>query len=320
MDEVSSKSSLAGVTAQGRRIPGGYYQRRRVSNRLSFMFLAAPALAWYAALMAWPIVNMFYISLLRWEGLLLPKRFIGLENFQRLLADTHFWNAAANTGIHLLVSVPGTLLPAFMLGFFLSQRRPGYRLLRVIYFSPGMLSLAVAAMTFQGIYLPQGLLNGLLRAVGLAGLAHTWLADPQTALGAIIALDLWGGIGWNAVLFFAALSEVSEELYEAARLDGAHPWTVMWRIAFPITLDFFGVLAVLGALWVLLGSGGIVYLLTKGGPGDASLTLSYMVLQQGLTPSTHLGYSQAIAVVLFVLGFISLLLIRRLTRPDWARG
>ena len=315
MDELSGKSSLPAGAARGRRAPDGYYQKRRARDRLSFIFLAAPALAWYVLLMAWPIANMFYISVLHWEGLLLPRRFIGLQNFQHLLADPHFWNAVANTGIHLLVAVPGTLLPAFVLGFFLSQRQPGYRLLRVIYFSPGMLSLAVAAMTFQGIYLPQGLLNGLLQAIGLGSLTRVWLADPQTALGAIIAIDLWGGIGWNAVLFFAALSEVSEELYEAARLDGAHPWTVMWRIAFPIILDFVGVLAVLQTLWILLGSGGNVYLLTKGGPGDASLTLSYMVLQQGLTPSTHLGYSQAIAVVLFVIGFVSLLVIRRVTRP-----
>jgi multiple sugar transport system permease protein len=143
-----------------------------------------------------------------------------------------------------------------------------------------------------------------------------WLADPKTSLPAIIALDFWGGLGYNAVLFFAALVNVSQELYEAARLDGAHPWTVMWKIAFPITLDFFGVVTILQFLNILLWTAQNVYLLTKGGPGDSSMTLSYYLFFNGVSPSQHLGYSQAIGVILFVFGLIGMLIIRKISRRN----
>lgn len=283
---------------------------------MSFILLSAPAVIWYLVIMGWPLVNMFYMSMLRWEGLLEPKIFVGLGNFQKLFHDVHFFAALRNTIFYLIVAVPGVVFPAYAMGFFLSQRRRGYRLFRLIYFAPAMLSVAVIAMMFNGIYLPDGLLSSFLRALGLDSLTRLWLADPQTALLAIIALDFWGGLGYNAVLFFAALTNVPQELYEAARLDGAHPWTVMWRIAFPITLDFFGVVMILQFLNILLWTAQNIHLLTRGGPGDSSMTLSYYLFFNGISPSQHLGYSQSIGVILFFVGLVGMLLIRRFSRRN----
>lgn len=293
-----------------------YHQKRKRDNRWSFLWLSAPAVIYYLVFMGWPLLNMFYLSTLRWEGLLTPKTFIGLDNFFRLFADVHFHRALINTLIYLIVAIPGILFPAYAMGFFLAQRPRGYRIIRLIYFAPAMLSVAVMAMMFSGIYLADGLLNGFLRSIGLDGLTRLWLADPLTALPAIIALDIWGGLGYNAVLFFTALSNVSQELYDAARLDGANSWTVMWKIAFPITLDFFGVVVTLQFLYTLLGTAQLVYLLTKGGPGDSSMTLSYYLFFNGVAPSQHLGYSQAIGVVLFIIGLGGMLVIRWLSRRE----
>jgi multiple sugar transport system permease protein len=294
-----------------------YYQKQRWSNRMSFLLLSAPALVWYLAVMGWPLVNMFYMSLLHWEGLLAPKTFVGLRNYVKLFGDAHFRHALANTATYLLVAVPGILFTAYVMGFFLAQRPKGYRIFRLICFAPAMLSAAVMAMMFTGIYMPDGLLNGLLQSLGLGNLTRIWLADPKTALPAIIALDFWGGLGYNAVLFFACLTNVPQELYEAARLDGAHPWTVIWKIAFPITLDFFGIVATLQLLFSLLWTAQTVYLLTKGGPGDSSMLLSYYLFYNGVAPTQHLGYSQAIGVVLFALGLMAMLTIRLLTRRKY---
>jgi multiple sugar transport system permease protein len=311
-------SILLSVKAQstGKNITT-YYQKQRWGNRWSFLLLSAPALVWYLAVMGWPLVNMFYMSLLRWEGLLAPKTFVGLRNYIKLFSDAHFRHALANTTIYLIVAVPGILFTAYAMGFFLAQRHRGYRIFRLICFAPAMLSAAVMAMMFTGIYMPDGLLNGLLQSLGLGSLTRIWLADPQTALPAIIALDFWGGLGYNAVLFFAALTNVPQELYEAARLDGAHPWTVMWKIAFPLTLDFFGIVAILQLLYSLLWTAQTVYLLTKGGPGDSSMILSYYLFYNGIAPSQHLGYSQAIGVVLFAFGLVAMLVIRLLTRRKY---
>ena len=163
------------------------------------------------------------------------------------------------------------------LGFFLSQRRPGYRVLRTIFFAPAMISAAGIALMFTGIYMPDGILNSALRTVGLGGLTRLWIGDPATALWAVIAADIWASIGYQSVLFFSVLSGTPHELYEAARIDGATSWTVMWRIAFPLCLDFFGVAATLRVLWILLGSAQVVLLLTQGGPGDHSLTIGYFL-------------------------------------------
>ncbi len=274
------------------------------------MLLVCPALLWFLTFMLWPLLNMFYISVMKWDGLSLPKTFVFFDNFIRLLKDPYIPIALRNTGIHLLVGIPGVIPFAFMLGFFLSLRKPGYRLLRTLFFSPSMISVAALAMIFLGIYRPNGMLNSFLTTIGLSSLSNPWLAKPSTALGAIIAIDIWSGIGFYSVLFFAALSSIPEELYEAARLDGAGYWTIMWQIAFPLMLDFIGVVTILQFLYILSGAAQNIILLTQGGPGTATLTLGFYLYSNAFI--THrLGYSQAIAVVVFFVGIAGILLIRR---------
>ena len=172
-----------------------------------------------------------------------------------------------------------------------------------------MISIAAMAMIFLGVYRPNGMLNTFLDAVGLSDLTRIWLGDQSTALGALIAIDIWAGIGFYSVLFFAALTNVPHELYEAAMLDGAGYWTIMWRIAFPLLLDFVGVVVILQFLSIL-GAAQNVILLTGGGPGTASLTIGFYLYDQAFL-TQHLGYSQAIAVMLFFTGIVVILLIRR---------
>jgi multiple sugar transport system permease protein len=295
-----------------RAVAGPHHRRLRRRKRLTFALLVLPALLWFLALMLWPLVNMFYISAMDWGGLALPQKFIGLGNFARLWGDRNFFVALRNTGTHLLVVLPSVMPLAFMLGFFLSLRRPGYRLLRTIFFSPAMISVAALAMIFMGIYLPDGILNNLLKAIGLESLTRAWLGNASTALGAVIAIDIWGGIGFYGVLFFAALASIPNDLYEAARLDGADYWTIMWRVAFPLTLGFFGVALTLQFLWILSGAAQNVLLLTRGGPGNATLTLGYYLYEQAFL-SQRLGYSQALGVVIFLVGIAGILIIRRVT-------
>jgi multiple sugar transport system permease protein len=289
----------------------GYNQRNARKRRITFLCLVAPALVWFLAFMLWPLLNMFYISTTRWDGLSLPKKFVFLDNFVNLFHDPKMATAAHNTGIYLLVGILGVVPFAFMLGFFLSLRKPGYRLLRTLFFSPAMLSVTALAMIFMGLYRPDGMLNSFLNSVGLSALTKVWLGNQSTALGALIAIDIWGGIGFNSVLFFAALASLPEELYEAAMLDGADYWTIMWKIAFPLMLDFIGIVTVLQFLGILSGAAFMI-LLTQGGPGTATVTLGFYLYS--LAFITHrLGYSQAIGVLVFFIGIVVILLIRRIT-------
>ena len=293
-----------------------YHQRKRARDRRAFLLFVAPALIAFSILMLWPLLNMFYLSLVKWQGLVKPKTFIGLANFVNLFSDRHFQRALINTGIHILVSMPGVMIPGFVLGFFMSQRPRGFRLLRTVFFSPAMISVTAIAMIFVGVYLPDGILNTFLRAANLDSWTRMWLGNRSTVLGAIIAIDFFGGIGYYAVLFSAALSSIPSELYESAQLDGAGQWTVMWRMAFPLILDFFGVASMLHLIWILMGAAQNVLLLTRGGPGDYSLTLGYYMYEQAFV-NNQFGYSQAVGVVVFVIGVLGTFLIRWATHRNY---
>jgi multiple sugar transport system permease protein len=301
------------LTRKSKRTKGGYFRVGKIRSRIAFLVLVLPALIWFLGLMIWPLFNMFYLSFFRWNSLLDPKVFIGLGNYTRMFQDEHFWHGVVNSAIYMAVDMPLVLLPGFMLGFFLSRRPPGSRWLRFIFFAPSMLSVAAVNLMFVGIYLPDGILNTLLRQVGLDQLTHVWLADPNTALGAVIAIDVWGSIGYYGILFYASLSNISEELFEAARLDGANIWDLIWKIALPLSRDFFGVAMVLNFVWIIYGSAQNVLILTRGGPGDHSLTVGYYLYNQAFV-ANRLGYSQAIAVFAFIIGLLGILLIRRLSR------
>jgi multiple sugar transport system permease protein len=288
-----------------------YHRRNANRRRTTFLLLVAPALLWFLAFMLWPLLNMFYISTTRWDSLNLPKKFIFLDNFVRMFHDPKMPIALHNTGIYLLVGILGVIPFAFMLGFFLSLRKPGYSFLRTVFFFPAMLSVAALAMIFLGLYRPDGMLNAFLDAVGLHSLTRAWLGNQATALGALILIDIWGGIGFYSVLFFAALSNLPEELYEAATLDGAGYWTIMWKIAFPLMLDFIGLVIILQFLGILSGAAYMI-LLTGGGPGTATFTLGYYLYDQAFL-SHRLGYSQALGVLIFFIGIVVIVIVRRTT-------
>jgi multiple sugar transport system permease protein len=283
---------------------------------LGLALMTAPAVLWYATFMIVPAGAMVVISGLDWPGLLAPAEPAGLANYRRMLADPDFWAALRNTAIHVGVVLAVLVPTSFMLGYFLNTKPRGHRVLRVLCFTPALLSVSARAMVFFGIFAPGGLLNGLLRSVGLEGVATPWLANADTALSVIIFIDLWGGIGFTAILFSARLASVSREIDEAAELDGAGHWRRMWDIAFPITKDYVGVVTMLQFLWTLFYSASTVLLLTKGGPGNSSTTLSFMVYQQAFIES-EIGYSQAIGVVLFLVGLAGMMAISRTIRQDY---
>lgn len=289
--------------------------RRRRRGRGPALF-AAPALAWYGVFMLGPVVAMFVISLNDWASLISPHQFTGTDNYRRMFDDPVFWDAVHNTGIQLAVAIPLMIPLAFMLGYYLQLKPPGHRTLRVLCFTPGLLSISAKAMIFVGMFAPDGGVNGLLDSVGLGSATTPWLADPSTALATVIVVDVWGGIGYTAVLFAARLASVPEAMYEAAALDGAGHWRRMWQVAYPMCKGFVGVATMLQFLWTLFSSAATVLMLTKGGPGTSSTTLSYLMYQRAFLQQ-DVGYSQAVGVFLFVVGLIGMVVIRRFLRQNY---
>ncbi|MFJ9407245.1 carbohydrate ABC transporter permease [Streptomyces sp. NPDC101393] len=278
--------------------------------------LAVPALVWYLLFMIGPLVAMFVIAALRWPGMLQPRSFAETANYRTVLADPVFWDATRNSLVQLAIALPVMILCAYMLGYYVAQRPRGHRVLRYLLFVPGLISTPAKAMVFYAALSPDGLVNTGLHATGLGSLATTWLADPGTALYCLIAVDIWSGVGFTAVLFAARLGSVPEEMGEAAQLDGAGHWRTMWRIHFPVIRDYVGVVTMLQFLWTLFGSAQMVLLLTQGGPGTSSTTLSFLVYQKAFIEA-DLGYSQAVGVLLFLFGLAGMLLIRRSLKQNY---
>ena len=182
-----------GIPRDVHRIKPFFNSRKRRRNLFLFCLFAGPGLLWFALLMLWPLINMFQVSLLDWWGIVRPSTFVGIDNYLQLLSDQRFHAALSHTLLQLVV-VPTMVMPlSFMMGYFLSNRYPGYRLFRVIFFVPVILSVSARAMMFTGIYAPNGIINSFLTTVGLEFMTRVWLGNITTVLPALFAVDIWGG-------------------------------------------------------------------------------------------------------------------------------
>lgn len=279
------------------------------------LLLAAPSLLWYAVFTVGPLLAMFAIAFLDWKGLASRPSWAGLSNFERLIRDPGIGIAFVNTFVHLLCTLPVMMVGSFMIGYFLNLRLPGHRVLRVIMFIPALISVSALGMLFVAVLGPVGMVNGVLAQIGLEEVATAWLANPSTAMACLILISIWSGMGFNSVLFAARLSAIDQEIYNAAEIDGANHWQKMWRVSFPIAEDYFGVITMLQYLWTLFGTAGLILILTGGGPGQSTSTLSWLVYRYGYEAS-RVGYSQAIGILLFILGIVGLVIIRRVFRSQ----
>ncbi|GCE15896.1 carbohydrate ABC transporter permease [Tengunoibacter tsumagoiensis] len=313
---VKKTDAFKASVGQPKRSNSPFSSKRWRRDLIALIIFTGPAILWYLFFMVGPFASMFYYSTLNWGSLLAPKYFDGLHNYTYMFNDPTFYIALRNTAVHIGVTIPILIPISFLLGYYLSLRPPGYQFLNVVCFTPTLMSAVAATMLFIGIYAPNGIINALLNAVHLQALTHLWNADTSTALGSIIGINLWGGIGFCAVVFAARLSGISSELYEAAQIDGATHWEKIRFIAFPMARDFVGVMTMLQFLGLLLGSAQTVLLLTKGGPGTSSTTISFLLYNEAFV-SSHLGYSQAIGTFLFFVSVLGMLLIRSLFRPAY---
>ncbi|MEV4622636.1 sugar ABC transporter permease [Asanoa sp. NPDC049573] len=282
-----------------------------------------PALALYAVFVLSPYAQAFYLSLTDWTGVSGQVNFVGLDNFTRLAHDPLFLAALRNNGV-MLVVVPAVtiglgLLLAVLVTF--GGRRGsairGATSYQTAYFFPQLLSLPIIALLWQFVYHPNdGLLNGLLRGIGLGSLAHTWLGDPHLALWAVMAVLIWSSVGFYMVLFAAAMGSIPTEIIEAATLDGAGRLVTLWRIVLPLLRDtvqvafvYLGVLALDGFAVVQVMTVG------PGGPDDATEVIGLGLYRNAFTFS-RFGYAAAMGVALFFLTLTLAVIAMRAGRKE----
>ncbi|MER7889821.1 sugar ABC transporter permease [Micromonospora sp. NPDC094482] len=300
---MSTKADTPRTTASD---VAGTPRRRRRSARLSPL-LAAFVLVPFAVesiWVFWPALQGFWFSLTRWDGQT-PPQFIGVDNYVELVGDATFRGALINTVIWLVLFGGLSVVGGFGMALLLQRDRRGVGFYRAALFTPVVFSLVVTALVWRVFYQPDGVADSILRAIGLEHLIRPWLADPETALYAVILPALWRQIGYVMVLFLAGLKAIDPALHEAARMDGANAWQRLWHVTVP---QLKGVNAVVLSVIVIdsLRSFDIVWSLTRGGPYHSSELLSTYMYSAAFQ-SLRLGYASAIAVVIFVLALAVIL-------------
>ena len=229
-----------------------------------------------------------------------PLRFAGLENLQRLISDPMVRRVLITTFLYLVGVVPPIVLGSLGLAVLVNQSLPGRDLLRGAFYTPVLVSIVVAAIAFRWLYAENGLINGWLGALlGPAFSPIGFLTSPFLALPAVILVTLWKGLGYYMVIFLAGLQGIPKELYEAAELDGSYGWRQHLHITLPLLRPYVTLVAVVSSI-AATKVFEEAFLMTQGGPADATRTIVYYVYDQAFA-ELEISYACTLGLALFLL-------------------
>ncbi|MBB6049954.1 carbohydrate ABC transporter permease [Armatimonas rosea] len=272
----------------------------RTSSRWG-LALISPWLLGFLIFTAGPMLASLYLSFCKYD--LHSLQFVGTKNYEVLLTrDPLFWKSLGNTALYVLFSVPLGLTGSLLIAVLLNQKVKGIPVFRTLFYLPSLVPAVASALVWQWVFHPDaGILNFALSKVGVHG--PKWLQDPKTALMSLIIMSLWGIGGSRMLIFLAGLQGVSDELYEAAQLDGADGLTCFRHITLPMlspTIFFNLILGIIGSFQVFTSA----YIMTGGGPDNATL-MYVLYLYNNAFRFFKLGKASAMAWILFImlLGF-----------------
>jgi len=242
--------------------------------------------------------------------------FSGFSNYLFLFKDQVFITAAQNN-LKLLITVPIMVVVSLILAIFLFERIRGWQFYRTTLFLPYLLPITVVGLIFSYIFQLSGVLNEFLTVVGLENLALDWLGSTRLALPTLMFVIIWKEVGFGIVLFLARLMSVEEELFDAAKIDGANWWQLQWYITVPqlaTVIEFFSVVSVITMLsWVF----NYVYVMTGGGPGNSTMVTELFVYLTGFRYN-QMNIASAVSVLLLLVTGIFIFLELRLRQQSEA--
>jgi multiple sugar transport system permease protein len=239
--------------------------------------------------------------------------FAGLGNYRQMFTDPQFFKSLQVTVTYVVVLVPGLFVVSLALALLVKQKIPLVGLWRSMFFIPNVVSLVVVGFVWKFMLSDQiGVLNQLLIALGLGN--HSWLGDPNLALGAILLISIWFSMGYYMIIFLAGLQEIPREYYDAARIDGAGSWALFWNVTWPLlkpTSFFVLLVSLIGAV---AGQGfDLVFVMTKGGPAE-STSLGIIYIYEQAFQYGNYGYAAAMASFVVVILLIATVIMFAVTR------
>lgn len=291
----------------------------RTSKKGKFQIglLLLPGLLLFGIFTVYPIIKLFFMSFFEWDfGSISGQNFIGLKNYQEVTGDKYFRIAFTNTIVYTLVTVPGQMILGFLTAFLINQVtrfKAGYR---VLYYLPVITSWVIASLVFKYVFNTEGLLNYfLVRILHVASQNIRWLDTRWSGLWIAMFLGIWKGIGWNMVVFLAALQTVPADLYEAAAIDGANALKKLFHVTLPCikgTILFALVMLTIGGFNVFTS----VKMITGGEPGhQTDVVLTWMYHKAFSTGA--FGYSAALSfIITVVLAILALIQFRMMQQKE----
>jgi raffinose/stachyose/melibiose transport system permease protein len=293
--------------AAGARAPRS--RRRRVRKAVELTVLLVPSTALFIGFVIVPMIFAAWYSLYNWSGFGPLNDFVGAANYTGVLTGPVFHQALLHNVIIAVLSLVIQLPISIGLALLLNRRVRGRTFLRLAVFTPFVLSEATAAVMWYELLQPGGPVDAFLKALGLGGLIHYWLASTALVLYSIFVVATWKYIGFGIVLLLAGLQGIPPELREAAAIDGATPWQATRAITLPLlgpTIRIWIFLSVIGSLQLF----DLVWIMTLGGPANASSTMLTYQYTNGVQ-RTEFGYGATVSVVLFVISLVFALAYQR---------
>ncbi|QGQ95109.1 sugar ABC transporter permease [Paenibacillus psychroresistens] len=284
-----------------------FWNNARKEALAGWLFLA-PEFIGILLLGVFPLVFSLYLSFSEWNlvGGLSTIHFIGLDNFKLLFHDEKFFMALKNNLTYTLVTVPLGIFMALLLSVLIQSRVYGKDYFKVAFFIPYISSIIALGAIWSALFHPSlGPINQTLIKLGMTN-PPKWLGDTHYSLIAIIIISIWAALGYQIIIFIAGLTNIPEEIYEAAKIDGANATQQFFKITLPLlgpTTSFLFITTLMSSFKVF----DLIAFLTSGGPNDSSTVLVYRIYEEGFR-NFRMGYASAISWVLFlIVGLITLL-------------
>lgn len=279
--------------------------------------LNSPAILILLAMLAYPVMYSAYLSLHEYN-LRRPRsfEFIGLGNYTEILSDSQFWNAAWVTLLFSVGSIALTIMLGTMLALLLNEKWPGRGILRAVTLIPWAIPPVVNGLVWQWLLEGQyGLLNAILLNLGIIDTYQAWLVQPATALPSLVLAEVWNNTPFVAIIMLAALQTIPDELYDAAKVDGANLFQRFWFVTLP-WLSHSLLLVLITQTMFALRAFDIIYVLTGGGPGNSTTVLAWLTY---VTTFSYSDFGKGNAYA-YIIALVTLVLSVAYIRMLWKRG
>lgn len=285
-------------------------------NKLTSYIYILPAVVLVSVFLIYPIIFNLLSSFTRWKGLNFEEaEFVGIQNYVNLLNDPVFRNDVKNCAAFMVLTLFFQMAIGLILTILLNMKLAGYRFLETVYFFPVVLSSVIVGYTFLQIFEPNfGTLNTFLQSIGLSEFRRMWIGDAKYALNAILIANIYQWSGMGIIYYRAGLANISNDVYDAAKIDGAGFWQTFFRITIPLLKNTHTIILLMGTIGCLKFFD-LAYIMTSGGPANAT-EFPLMYLYRKFMRESNSGSASAVAIMIIIMATILSVGILKITSND----